>query len=97
MGKKLILPIILLATCCTPCFSRDNGVAYSSDEVYDAEACNHNTGECYNAEVDLKQNIITISLNDSQSLVLELEYDKYDEVTAYDDKNQLYYDIEIFK
>jgi hypothetical protein len=68
-----------------------------SAETILAEACNHNTGDCYRAEVDSDERVVTIELSDNNQIILEFNNDYPDDLTAYDEKNQVYYDIEILK
>lgn len=70
-----------------------------ADDDCDAVACNHNTGECYEAEIDLAGGFVTIEFKDEngEERDIKLELDNYDDndITAYDDKEGVYYDIEI--
>ena len=70
-----------------------------ADDDYDAIACNHNTGDCYEAEVDFSGGFVTIEFEDKNSNEhdVRLELDSYDDsdLTAYYDKERVYYDIEI--
>lgn len=69
----------------------------ASAQYYDAEACNHDTGDCYSAEVDIDSGTVTIELSSENNLILELEDEYSNDITAYDSNNNVYYDIEIFK
>lgn len=70
-----------------------------ADDDYDAVACNHNTGKCYEAEVDLTGGYVTIEFKDDKGNDhdIKLELDNYEDkdLTAYHEEEGVYYDIEI--
>lgn len=70
-----------------------------ADNDQDAIACNHNTGKCYEAEVDLAGGFVTIEFEDDKGneYDVRLELDSYDDndLTAYHKEESVYYDIEI--
>jgi hypothetical protein len=68
-----------------------------SAELYDAIACNHSTGSCYDAEADTGYETVTIYLTRDNYLTLDLEYYSPDDISAYDSDNKVYYDIELLK
>lgn len=87
MLKKLICLIITLCFSCYPVLAQD----------HDAVACNHNTGDCYDADIDLDFGVITVYLDDTNYKTLEVDSDNPDDITAYDKDSDIYYDIEIVK
>lgn len=82
----LLLPVILsLLFFCLPSLAdQHNGIA-----------CNHNTGECYDADVEPDFGYVTIYFKDSKVKTLDLDDDYPDDPVAYDKEGKVYYDIEV--
>ncbi|MGD9580954.1 MAG: hypothetical protein AB7V50_06250 [Vampirovibrionia bacterium] len=89
--KKYIFGLAMVALIMTP--------AAIADDDYDAIACNHKTGKCYEAEVDINGGFVTIEFEDKKGndYEVKLKLDDYDDsdMTAYYPKEGAYYDIEI--
>jgi hypothetical protein len=66
-------------------------------EVYDAQACDHIRGDCYNATVDMKYKTVVIEFDAENHLELDLDDSYPEDLTTYDYQNDTYYDIELLK
>jgi len=87
MFKSFLYSIIIVLICCYPV----------NAEEYDARACNHDTGDCYDAEVSLSDKVVIVNFSDNKSVELELDDDYPDDLTAYDENKKIYYDIELIE
>jgi hypothetical protein len=85
MLRVFIYTILCLTIICLPAMA----------DQPNAMACNHNTGECFDADADLDFGIVTIYFKDSSKKTLEIDDDYPDDLTAYDDKDKIYYDLDI--
>ncbi len=79
MLKSFLYSIIILLIYCYPVNAQE----------YDARACNHSTGECYDAEVNLNDQVVIINLSDTDFTELELDNDYPEDLTAYDENKKI--------
>lgn len=85
MQERILYSLLAFLFLCLPVIAED----------HEGVACNKSTGECYNAEVSLEDGVVVINFSETDSLILELDDDYPNDLTAYDETKDIYYDIEI--
>lgn len=86
---KIITITLLLVTCSLSGFSLP-----CSAEQHNSIACNHKTGDCFDADAVLDFGYVTIYFKDGKTKTLDIDDDYPDDLTAYDKEERVYYDIE---
>lgn len=85
---KNIVIITLLCLCISSMAS------FAAD--YNGSACEVDSSNCYDSNVDLDLSVITIYLNDKDSKVLTIDQDDDGNIYAYDPTTQKTYSVEVY-